>query len=199
MSAKDPSSSSRTTLRVSVSSTSVGKNTTARSRPSREREEPLRTHSPRISTEASTRTDRTSRPDPRKARGPRDERPPRQNQRTLDDDRVPRREDRFDRTERTPLREKREWQDAQRAPRQTRDAQQRRFDHRRDGPPRNNTESTSANRPAHDGEQPGYGGIRTYRAPADLKGKAAPIKVIRPQETDTSPPASAPHKKPRPV
>ena len=32
-----------------------------------------------------------------------------------------------------------------------------------------------------------YSGIRTYRAPADLKGKPAPIKVIRPEEGDEAP------------
>ena len=38
--------------------------------------------------------------------------------------------------------------------------------------------------PAPEGEQPGRrGSIRTYRAPASLKGKAAPIKVIRPEDT----------------
>ena len=27
-----------------------------------------------------------------------------------------------------------------------------------------------------------FSGIRTYRAPAELKGKAAPVKVIRPED-----------------
>ena len=35
---------------------------------------------------------------------------------------------------------------------------------------------------AEEGEQRGRGSIRTYRAPASLKGKAAPIKVIRPED-----------------
>ncbi len=53
--------------------------------------------------------------------------------------------------------------------------------------------------PAPEGEQPGRrGSIRTYRAPASLKGKAAPIKVIRPE--DTPPEAAEPRfrqRKPR--
>ena len=32
-----------------------------------------------------------------------------------------------------------------------------------------------------------FSGIRTYRAPAELKGKPAPIKVIRPEEGDEVP------------
>ncbi|MEG1375343.1 MAG: hypothetical protein RSD05_15575, partial [Comamonas sp.] len=32
-----------------------------------------------------------------------------------------------------------------------------------------------------------FSGIRTYRAPAELKGKPAPIKVIRPEEGDEAP------------
>lgn len=98
------------------------------------------------------------------------------------DDRGPRREggDRpsFRSDDRGPRREGGERQE--RGPRS--DRPQRDFS---DRAPRGDFDrAAQRSGPAPEGEQPGRrGSIRTYRAPASLKGKAAPIKVIRPEDT----------------
>ena len=108
-------------------------------------------------------------------RGPRREGGERQERRFEGGDRPPRR---FEGNDRPPRREGGERQE--RGPRS--DRPQRDFS---DRAPRGDFDrAAQRSGPAPEGEQPGRrGSIRTYRAPASLKGKAAPIKVIRPEDT----------------
>ncbi|MDE1557161.1 hypothetical protein PV794_17840, partial [Comamonas aquatica] len=57
---------------------------------------------------------------------------------------------------------------------------------RKDGGDRGGRESQGDRsfQPREGEERRSLGGIRTYRAPASLKGKAAPVKVIRREEDD---------------